>query len=130
MAITTIPNPGLYKLEVIYSGNDDYNKSSRVFNLNVTPSNIISEVDFNTTRPIYLVNVSSVLGVTGNIVNIPIKVYIDGTYVNDVTLNSTGNGTIILPGLSAGKHPVSLSFDGNDEYTILSTSTIIDVKNT
>ena len=128
LAITTIPNPGLYKLEVIYSGNDDYNKSSRVFNLNVTPSNIISEVDFNTTRPIYLVNVSSVLGVTGNIVNIPIKVYIDGTYVNDVTLDSTGNGTISLPGLSAGKHTVSLSFDGNDEYTMLSTSTVIDVE--
>ena len=128
LAITTIPNPGLYKLEVIYSGNDDYNKSSRVFNLNVTPSNIISEVDFNTTRPIYLVNVSSVLGVTGNIVNIPIKVYIDGTYVNDVTLDPTGNGTISLPGLSAGKHTVSLSFDGNDEYTMLSTSTVIDVE--
>ncbi|MEE0025313.1 Ig-like domain-containing protein, partial [Methanobrevibacter sp.] len=128
LAITTIPNPGLYKLEVIYSGNDDYNKSSRVFNLNVTPSNIISEVEFNTTRPVYLVNDSSVLGITGNLVNIPIKVYIDGTYVNDVTLDSTGNGTIILPGLSAGKHLVSLSFDGNDEYTFLSTSTIIDVK--
>ncbi|ALT67920.1 adhesin-like protein [Methanobrevibacter millerae] len=128
LAITTIPNPGLYKLEVIYSGNDDYNKSSRVFNLNVTPSNIISKVDFNTTRPIYLVNDSSVLGVTGNIVNTPIKVYIDGTYVNDVTLDSTGNGTIILPGLSAGKHTVSLTFEGNDEYTVLNALTTIDVE--
>ena len=128
LAITTIPNPGQYVLEVIYSGNEDYNQSSRVFNLVVTPSNIISKVNFNTTRPVYLVNDSSVLGVTGNIVNTPIKVYIDGTYVNDVTLDSTGNGTIILPGLSAGKHTVALSFDGNDEYTLLSTSTVIDVE--
>ena len=128
LLITNIKDIGLYDLKVTYGGSVDYISSSNEFVLNVTSSNIISKVNFAEDRPDYLVGEASTLDITGNLLNTPINVLIDGILVTTVTINGESKkGTINLPGLSAGNHTVTLMFDGNEEFTALTTSTNITV---
>ena len=110
---------GSYSLNITYLGDDIYYGSRNSTGFTVT-DRIVSELGFD--KPVFVVDVASVVNVSSNFPAGELFVYVDGVKQDAGVIVSGGKAKINLPGLSAGNHSVLVTFDGDYDYTNLTTS--------
>ena len=110
---------GNYVVIASYAGDTNYYENTNSTNFAVF-SRIVSELSFD--KPVFVVDVASVINVSSNFPAGELFVYVDGVKQDAGVIVSGGKAKIDLPGLSAGNHSVLVTFDGDYDYTNLTTS--------
>ena len=114
------PDAGNYTVEVIYNGNANINSTSATANFTVAkaqPSITVEGTDI----------------VYGDVETITINSDVDGTA--NVTVNgktteitlSVGSNSFEVSGLAAGKYPVEVTFNGNNNYIPMTATGMFNV---
>ena len=116
---------GEYNLNITYYGDETYygNKNTTVFTVG---DRIQSVIDF--VEPAnYIVNKTITIGLHSNFPSGEITVYVDGKK-QTIPININNNeGTLNLGILSAGKHTIQVTYNGDYNYTEVSNNITIDV---
>ncbi|OWT33503.1 hypothetical protein BGI41_02060 [Methanobrevibacter sp. 87.7] len=122
--------PGLgagdYNVVAKFAGNNNYNASENMTSFNVgkaTPSIKVDATDVTYGEDV-VVNVD-LNGVNDTDLNGTVTVTING---KDYTVTiAEGKGTLSVPGLGAGEYDVVASFAGNENYTVISANSKVNV---
>ena len=108
-------------INITYNGNDVYDAKSVVKNISALNKPVITipEIDAGkaTTTTITLPQ-----NATGNV-----TVIVDGK-VTDVVNLTNGSATVTIPELPAGKHNVTISYSGDDNYAGFAQTSSVEVK--
>ena len=114
----TVENAGMQSISVAYTGDDQYNNGTGVkaFNAGKAASSISADVpeDADVDEELPVTVTVTPEGATGNY-----SVFIDGV---DVTseygelIIVDGQGSFILPGLTAGNHTIGVKYNGDVNY--------------
>ena len=115
--------PDTYTANIAFAGDEIYNKSSTTAKVTVK-----EEIKTNITIPEIVAGKATTTTITlpqnatGNV-----TVIVDGNVTGVVNLTN-GSATVTIPELSAGKHNVTISYSGDDNYAGFAQTSAVEVK--
>ena len=115
--------PDTYTANIAFAGDDVYNKSSTTAKVTVK-----EEIKTNITLPEIVAGKATTTTIilpqnaTGNV-----TVIVDGNVTSVVNLTN-GSATVTIPELPAGKHNVTISYSGDDNYVGFAQTSAVEVK--
>jgi len=104
-------NPGKYNVTVVYSGDSKYKKAVKSKIVTLQYSMYISDNDFD-----YYGDTNLGVQLPANIKNKRINVLIDGNKYPAVYNSEEEYFSVNLSGLSIGKHPITITYNGDSIY--------------